>query len=168
MTIHFSDSSSIATGKIVNSAYLVDRKNQNTNGGTATGGGHYQRDLNTIVYDSGMSISISSNSFTIPNAGTYVIEWSAPAHRCDNHTCRLRQSSPTDVSHGEGHNEYTSSSTSVSNRSFGVARVVQTQSHTYKLMHRVATTKSSNGFGVASNNHANHDQYSWVRIYQEA
>ena len=93
MTIHFGDSSSIATGKIVNSAYLVDRKNQSTDGGTATGGGHYQRDLNTIVFDSGMSISISSNSFTIPNAGTYIIEWSAPAYQVNQHTCRLRQTS---------------------------------------------------------------------------
>ena len=168
MTIHFGDSTSIATGKLVNFAYLVDRKSQSTNGGSATGGGHYQRDLNTIVIDTGMSISISSNNFTIPNAGTYIIEWSAPAHRVDAHTCRLRQNSPSSTGLGEGHNEYTSSSTSVSNRSEGSARVVQTGSHEYRLMHRVNTSKSDNGFGVESNGNANHDQYSWVKIYQEA
>ena len=166
MTIHFGDSSSIATGKIVNSAYLVDRKNQSTDGGTATGGGHYQRDLNTIVFDSGMSISISSNSFTIPNAGTYIIEWSAPAYQVNQHTCRLRQTSPSDASLGEGHNEYMNAAGT--NRSEGVARVVQSGSHTYKLMHRVQSSNGSNGFGVQSNGNANHDQYSWVKIYQEA
>ena len=164
MTIHFGDSSSIATGKIVNFAYIVDRKNQSTDGGTATGGGHYQRDLNTIVIDTGMSISLSSNQFTIPNAGTYIIEWSAPAYQVAHHTCRLRDDSGDSL--GEGHNEYMSAAGT--NRSEGVARRVQTGSKTYRLMHRVNTTNSSNGFGVQSNGNANHDQYAWVKIYQEA
>jgi hypothetical protein len=165
MTVHFGDSSSIATGKIVNSAYIVDRKNQSTDGGTATGGGHYQRDLNTIVFDSGMSISVSSNQFTIPNAGTYCIHWSCPAYNVDHHASRLNDvTNSTDK--GEGHNEYMNAYGS--NRSEGAVRVTITGSTTYKLMHRVTSTKSSNGFGVQSNGNANHDQYSWVKIYQEA
>ena len=54
------------------------------------------------------------------------------------------------------------------NRSEGAARVTITGSTTYRLMHRVNTTNSSNGFGVQCNGNANHDQYSWVKIYQEA
>ena len=155
----------IGTKSYVSCAFIADKKAQNTAGGSSTANNHIQRDLNHEFYDPDGIVSISSNAFTIASAGTYIIEWSAPAFASNQHVSRLRNVAGTVQ---EGTCEYSHQDSYSQTRSTGSARVTQTGSETYKIMHRVASSKSTNGFGVACNSHGNYDVYTWVKIYKEA
>jgi hypothetical protein len=153
----------IGTKSYVSCACIADKKSANTAGGSSTADSHVQRDLNHEFYDPDGIVSISSNQFTLV-AGTYIIEWSAPAYNSLQHISRLRE--VTDGTIQEGSAEYSNDYTQ--SRSVGSARVIQTGSKTYRIEHRVNTSKDTNGFGVASNNHSNYDVYTLVKIYKEA
>jgi hypothetical protein len=150
-------------GKFVSCAFIADKKSQNTDGGSSTAGSHVQRDLNHEFYDPDGIVSISSNQFTLA-AGTYIIEWSAPSYHSNQHASRLRE--VTDGTIQEGTAEY--SNDYAQTRSVGSARVTQTGSKTYRIEHKVAEAKDTNGWGVATSNTANYDVYTWVKIYKEA
>tara|TARA_R100001126_G_scaffold88151_1_gene56946 strand:+ start:329 stop:922 length:594 start_codon:yes stop_codon:yes gene_type:complete len=162
-------STKIGANAFINVAYLVDEKGATTNGGSITSGGHIQRDLNTVVFDSGMSISISSNVFTLPNAGTYIINFGCPNYRTDQSVSRLRQVTPTDTSLAEGRAGVANSVDGGDRtESIGWHRITTTGSSSYRLMNRVQTSRSNNGLGNHSNSNSTKSQYSWVVIYQEA
>ena len=156
----------IGTKSYVSCACIADKKSANTAGGSSTADSHVQRDLNHEFYDPDGIVSISSNQFTL-EAGTYIIEWSAPSFSGNQHVSRLRE--VTDGTIQEGTAEYGNSSSGLAQtRSVGSARVIQTGSKTYRIEHRVASSHSTNGFGVATDNHANYDVYTIVKIYKEA
>ena len=155
----------MGTKSYISCAFIADKKSQNTAGGSSTGGGHYQRDLNHEFYDPDGIVSISSNDFVIGSAGTYIIEWSCPAFAGNQHVSRLRNSGGTIQ---EGTCEYDNNTGYVQTRSTGSARVTQSGSETYKIMHRVASSKSTNGFGVPCEANGDYDVYTWVKIYKEA
>lgn len=58
-------------------ACIVDEKEYSANGGASTTTWD-TRDLNTEYYDPDGIVSVASNQFTLA-AGSYIIEWSAPA-----------------------------------------------------------------------------------------
>ena len=151
-------------GKFVSSALIVDQKSANTAGGTFTAGSHVHRDLNTEIFDPDNIVTLSSNDFTLASAGTYIIEWSAPASSVNQHVSRLRET--TDGTIREGTCQYAQAGGS--DRSSGHARVTQTGSKTYRIEHRCANTQSTNGLGVASTSISGYDTYSWVLIWKEA
>jgi len=153
------------TKSYVSCAFIADKKAQNTAGGSSTGGSHIQRDLNHEFYDPDGIVSISSNDFVIGSAGSYIIEWSCPAFASAQHVSRLRNSAGTVQ---EGTCEYDHTTGYAQTHSTGSARVTQTGSETYKIMHRVESTKSTNGFGVPCESNGNYDIYTWVKIYKEA
>ena len=70
-------------------AYIVDQKAAATAGGSFTSGAWRTKDLNTEVFDYGGIVSISSNQFTLANAGTYTIYWRSPALMIEYHISRL-------------------------------------------------------------------------------
>ena len=161
--------SKLGVKAFINVAYLVDEKGPTTNGGSISSGGHYERDLNTVVFDSGMGITISSNVFTLPNAGTYIINWGCPNYRTDQSVSRLRQVTPTTNGLAEGRAGVANSDDGGDRtESIGWHRITTTGSSSYRLMNRVQTSRSNNGLGNSANNNSDKSQYSWVVIYQEA
>lgn len=142
-------------------ALLADEKTSNTEGGTFTSGSWATRTLNTEVSDTDGIVSLSSNVFTL-GAGTYVIEWSAPAYNVNNHQTRLYDNTNTTVIE-YGSTEYASSTHNVTNRSFGSAKITISSSTGYKIEHRCSSTKATYGLGAQAN-FGNVEVYAQVKI----
>ena len=71
--------------------WVVDRKSQNSNGGSASGGNAWRkRDLNQIEFSWGNvgTNTLSSNSVTL-SVGWWLIRWSAPAIRVGRHNSAI-------------------------------------------------------------------------------
>ncbi len=171
MTIHFGDSSSLDSASMVVKSYavLVDEKGQNTDGGTATSGSWQTRDLNTEVYDPDGIVSLSSNQFTL-GAGSYLIEFHAPALRCGGNMARLYNVSDGSVpTYGYGMTTFTDTGgdgdTGISS---GFCRVTISSSKTFRIEHRVNVSESTEGFGRACNFSGSPEKYTYVRIFKEA
>jgi hypothetical protein len=65
--------------------HVRDEKSSGTNGGSGSAGANNTRDLNTVVTNEITGASLGSNQITLA-AGTYYIDASAPAYRCNrNH-----------------------------------------------------------------------------------
>lgn len=148
-----------AGGSGISAAVLHDEKEQNTGGGTFTSGAWRTRDLNTEVSDAGGIVSISSNQFTL-GAGTYLIEWSAPAsiagstftQQETSHQTRLYNHTGASVA-ATGSSERLRSVGSTSAQhsqqsSFGSTIVTPSGSTAYSIEHRTST---SGTFGIAAN-----------------
>ena len=68
-------------------ARIVDKKPATVAGGSSIAGTQ-NRDLNTIQYDDDNIVTLVDNDFTL-QAGTYVINYSAPANRVEAHNVSL-------------------------------------------------------------------------------
>lgn len=132
---------------LTNIFIIEDQKSQNTDGGTFTSGADRIRDLNTEVSDLAGLVSISSNQFTI-GAGTYMIDWSAPANNAGTHQSFLYNATDTtEVKRGSSE----SVAATVTTRSVGSAIVVITSSKAFEIRHRCSSTAATIGFGDACN-----------------
>lgn len=131
---------------------VEDQKSATTAGGTATSGSWQTRTLNTLVRNSGSIASLSSNEVTLP-AGTYYIQWSAPAYYCNANKSRLYNVTDAAVVavgttalcavSGIGGAMVTDSST-------GSVVVTTAGSKAFRIEHQVTTTRATDGYGVAS------------------
>lgn len=128
---------------------IRDEKAANTDGGTFTSGDWRTRDLNTEHSDAGGHASISTNQITLA-AGTYIADITCPAGVVAEHKARLRNitdSSTTLV----GTSEYTGTGNTNYTTSRITGRFTIASSKTFEVQHRCTTTKSTDGFGNASN-----------------
>jgi hypothetical protein len=127
---------------------LEDRKSSGVGGGTPVTGSWQVRVLNTIVYNNGVLISLSNNQFTLP-AGTYCIDWDAPAHRSKRHKTRLYNSTNgTVVAYGTSESSSNNDGYSnTTNRSFGTTVVTVTGNTAFRIEHRFEKSWSGNGLG---------------------
>jgi hypothetical protein len=121
-------------------ALLEDEKSQGTGGGAVTASGDnaentwVERDLNQERFDTGNFVTLWSNKFTLL-AGTYLIKWSAPAHRVDGHKTRLYDVTNSAVSK-TGTSEFTNDGAAyTSNRSFGMHYLTIGSSTQYRIEH---------------------------------
>ena len=130
-------------------ATISDVKAANTAGGTATSGSFETRTLNTLVDNSNFVTSLAANQFTLP-AGEYYFDASAPAYLCGSHVIQLYDTTAAATSL-TGTAEYTITTDSVQTRAHLTGSVVITVSSVFELRHRVTTTRSTNGYGVAAN-----------------
>jgi hypothetical protein len=130
-------------------ALITDTKSQNTAGGTFTSGAWQTRTLNTESSDLNNICSLSSNIFTL-SSGTYLIEWTAPAHDVERNQSRLYDTTNSAVIQ-YGSSNYTSSAADVQNSSVGSANVVISSNTGYRIEHRAQNSKSTQGFGVEAN-----------------
>ena len=136
------------TGNPISIAIIADQKSAGTSGGTFTSGAWRTRDLNTKVSDPDGIVSISSNQFTL-GAGTYIIDWTAPAYGVNKH-----KSSLYDIT-GSSYLTYgqVARSDSAGNggmcMSHGSFIHAPSASNTYEIRHYCQTTLSSSGFGPA-------------------
>jgi hypothetical protein len=129
---------------------IQDQKTQNTSGGTFTSGAWQTRDLNTLVYDRNSVLSVASDQFSISAAGTYEIEWSAPAYSAGVHQSKLYNiTSGTDVAHSMSAACAVSAYT-VTNAS-GIARITIAAPTTFEIRHMCSATSATYGFGYPAN-----------------
>jgi hypothetical protein len=146
-------------------AVFQDQKTVNTDGGTFTSGAWRTRALNATVFNTDTTnITLGTDQFTLL-AGSYSIEWDAPALGVSAHQTRLYDVTGTALVQN-GTSEYTN--LTVTNSSVGSARVTPSGSNVYRIDHWGAATQSGNGFGVASNIGTGPEVYTNVIIYKEA
>ncbi len=128
---------------------IEDQKPSGTHGGNASTGAN-TRNLNTFVRNVGSLASLSSDQFTLP-AGTYLIAWSAPAWRIDQHQSLLRNL--TDGFYpGIGSSEYaTSAADTPVTRSVGSVVLTFASTKVFAIHHMALTARATTGFGVAGN-----------------
>ena len=139
--------------------HIRDEKSNNTHGGTFTSGAWQQRDLNTIKTNEITGASLSSSNITLPS-GTYYIEALAPAIECGAHKAKLYNTTDSsDViigtnKHNRSDNNYAISTSDITGRFTISAEKV------FMIAHRCATTRSNDGFGIASN-------FSVIEVYSD-
>ena len=166
-------SAKLATKTFTSYAIIADIKASNADGGDFDSGAWRTRDLNTEIADPDGIVSLSSNQFTL-GAGSYLIEFSAPACRLASHQTRLYNATTSSevqigTSHfarpATGHGDQTS---------MGAGRVTITGSTVFEIQHRGAYASNVGediyGFGVGTSG-----GHSWgsamfclVKIYKEA
>ena len=129
--------------------HVRDEKSASTDAGTATGGQFTKRTLNTVKTNEITGASLSSDQITLP-AGTYYMFGLAPANRCNGHKTRLRN--VTDSSTAiVGLNTHTSSGQDIDDdKAFCIGRFTISGQKVFEFQHYVTTTRSSDGFGIAS------------------
>ena len=129
--------------------HVRDEKTASTNAGTATGGQFTKRTLNTVKTNEITGASLSSDQITLP-AGTYYMFGLAPANRCNGHKTRLRN--VTDSSTAiVGLNSHTSSGQDIDDdKAFCIGRFTISGQKVFEFQHYVTTTRSTDGFGIAS------------------
>ena len=153
-------------GKFASYAVIADVKSEDTSGGAFTTGAWRPRDLNTEVSDSDGIVSISSNQFTL-QAGTYLIEASAPAMQVDKHKIKLYNvTDSADVVSGTS--SRCGNSISVQTRSEISTRFTITGAKTYEIQHQCSTTNSGVwAMGNESDFTGYTELYTIVEIYKE-
>lgn len=128
--------------------HIQDQRSSGTNGGAATTGSWETRTLNTEVTDD-IGSTLSSNQFTLP-AGKYLIRASAPAFSCSQHQIRLQNiTDATTALLGTVECTNPGAGDGISRSELnGVLTIAATK--TFEIQHRVAATKATNGYGIAS------------------
>jgi hypothetical protein len=128
---------------------IVDKKTQNTAGGTFTSGAWRTRDLNTKVVDSGSNATLSSNQVTLA-AGTYRFEAVAPVNSTDRHQMRLYNVTDSSVIQ-LGMVMDANASTYLYTAGYVAGQFTIGSSKTIRVEHRCELTRSTNGFGLPAN-----------------
>ena len=152
------DISGSSTAGTTKCAILEDQKPSNTNGGTFTSGAWRDRTLNSETDPQSFVTLDGGNVYFSLAAGTYEIDWSAPATMVDKHQTRLMFATNTGFSSGVGYvygsSEYVDQNEDINadcTRSFGTTVKTITETTYFKIQHRCSTTYSSTGFGTPNN-----------------
>lgn len=123
---------------------IQDQKSSGTDGGTATSGSWFTRDLNTTVQNE-INSGLASNVFTL-NPGVYYIEASVPCGLCDS--TQLRLYNVTDAAVAIlGHTERFNG---VYGRVSLSGKVTVNANTEFRLEQRVETTRATDGLGNAA------------------
>lgn len=134
--------------------HIQERLASGTSAGSATSGSWQTRTLNTELVDD-IGSTLSSNTFTLP-AGTYIFMSSAPAQNCGRHQTRLFNVTDavtqpnTAGSDMYGTSESASTSTSTTSRSHITGEFTIAGTKTFRLEHRVVTSRATDGYGEAA------------------
>ena len=148
-------------------AIICDEKDHNVDGGTFTAGAWRTRTLNTKIADPDniVSISASNDQFTL-NAGSYLIEASAPFYQVGRSQLRLYNATDTSVVQ-YGANAYCGNTGGVHGNALLFVRVTITASTVFEIQHRGQVDKATIGFGL-DNNFGETSIYTVVKIFKEA
>jgi hypothetical protein len=121
-----------------------------TDGGTFTSGADANRTLNTLVRNNGTLATLGSNRVTLP-AGTWLIEWRCPCYRVDgNQSWLYNFTDSAIVAVGSSAFSLSSANNAVV-ISQGRTVVTLAGAKEFNVRHRCATTRATDGFGVAAN-----------------
>jgi hypothetical protein len=121
-------------------AIIEDQKSQNTSPQTLASGTDNVRELNTLAFNRNSLVSLSSNRFTLP-AGTWEIDWWAPAHFSNNtgghQTFLYNQTDAAEVARGTPMAYVNADGSDASSQiSGGSAVVTITGSKAFEIRHR--------------------------------
>jgi hypothetical protein len=133
-----------ALGDIGKVAIMSDRKTIGTNGGTFTSGAWRTRTLNTLVGNAGSLVTLASNQFTLL-AGTYYITANTPGNNIRVNACRLQNITDGTTEGFGGSQDANPWSISILEAYISIA-----STKVYELQHMCQSTRSSNGYGVAT------------------
>lgn len=133
-------------------AYVKDIKTTGTAGGVCVAGVQ-TRNLNDLVNNSRLGISLSSNQITFTELGTYRITGSAPAFFCSQNKAYL-----FNVTDGvtpqslTGSSTYSGTGTADTTQSLSLidGEITITKTTVFELRHYTQIARSPNGLGVAS------------------
>jgi hypothetical protein len=160
--IRGSDNFDTAYAKSV--AIIADVKAYNVNGGTFTQDAWRTRDLNTELDDPSNIVTITSNQFTL-QAGTYLVEWSAPAFKVAKHSSRLQNI--TDATTEElGTAQYNLQTMDTVIPTTGACVVTLSSAKAFEIQHYCTLTKNSNGLGAESSISGQNSVYTLVKIHK--
>jgi hypothetical protein len=140
-----------------------EQEAQNTNAGAFTTGSWVTRTLNISVRNVISGASLASNQITLP-AGTYAVEWSAPANDVGNHQTQLYNVTDS-VAITVGTTE-SAVGAGTQTRSIGISVFTLSTSKAITVQHRCRTTRANDGLGTAAN--FTTEIYSWVKIWKTA
>lgn len=144
---------------------IEDQKASGTLAGAFTSGADRTRTLNTLVRNVGTLATLASDQFTLP-AGTYYIEWAAPAFRVDSHQSLLYNATATSTVK-RGSSEYTANAGNYcSNFSHGSAVVTIALPTAFEIRHRCTVTSTNYGFGQPAG--LGTETYTAVKIWRVA
>lgn len=131
-------------------AYLriCEEQAANTNGGEFTAGAWQTRTLNTISSQVDVKASLNVNQILL-EAGVYLCRIVCPAYAVNRHKARLRNMTD-DADLLLGTSEY-SGGTAAQTTSIITGRIDLPSQKVIEVQHRCETTKTVDGFGVASN-----------------
>jgi hypothetical protein len=157
------------TGHILGSACLV--RVHNGSDGTSTTSKSL-RNLDTVLYEIGFGVTISSNEWTFDNAGSYLISASVPDFNGDRHICFLYSGTGSTLE-ATGTSEYTENGKGAQTRSFLNTKLVISDAQktgggsvkTFGMYSLVQVAVSSNGFGVDAD-HSTVEQFTQVQIFK--
>ena len=155
------------TARFSTYAIICELNGDTTDAGTLTANTWMTRDITHEQADPDNIVTLDgSGNFTL-QAGTYFVEWSAPAWRCDRHTTRLYDVN-AGIAKGFGTLEFSNDAGSYTQSSSrGFARFTITSSNTYRLQTKGNITKSNDGLGLDPNN-MGICLYAFAKIYKES
>ena len=155
------------TARFSTYALICELNGDTTDAGTLTANQWITRDITHEQADPDNIVTLDgSGNFTL-QAGTYFVEWSAPAWRCDRHTTRLYDVN-AGIAKGFGTLEFSQDSGSYTQSSSrGFARFTITSSNTYRLETKGQVTKSNDGLGLDPASFAI-CLYAFAKIYKES
>jgi len=139
-------------------AYLQDVKSVGTAGGSSVTATWSTRTLNTLVDDTGIITSLTSNQFILP-AGTYDFLASAPCFNSNAHKLRIRNITDS-TTLLVGSKAYMGSGQT---DSILEGRITLTSAKTLELQHYVSSGFATQGFGVSDSTSEN-DIFAQVKI----
>lgn len=142
-------------------AFIYDKKNNGTNGGTFTKDVWNVRELNTIntCNDTNSNITLSSNRIKLKQ-GKYHVSISCPAHKVEGHQAQLYDYTNSIVVE-YGTTEYTR--TCNISKSFVVTYLNVLTDTEYEIRHRCEKTNNNDGYGRA-NGFGNDEIYTYANI----
>ena len=145
-------------------AVIADVKAYNERGGTFTQDAWQTRDLNTELDDPESIVTIASNQFTL-QAGTYLVEWAAPAYDVSRHFSRLQNitDSTTDA---EGTSGYTENTDNTQTVSLGSGIITIASSKSFEIQHRCQDTSTNYGLGIETSVSGQNSVYTLVKIHK--
>jgi hypothetical protein len=129
-----------------------------------TAAGWRDRVINTQILDTFHFVTFASNIFTL-DIGTWVVEWSVPASRCEFHQTRLYNNTATAHPFYMGTSEFAPNTSNGQSRSTGVAQVAHTVATGYKIQHYCDVTGT---FGKSTGATGGTEVYTVVKIWRVA
>ena len=151
-----------------NFAYIEDRKDAGTNGGTASSGAWRTRDLNSLIINNIDGLTLENNQVTFP-AGKFWIEAIAPFYRVDRSCIRLYDIIDAEVLI-QGRTDYGSNNSSYSGQYSRLKGIIENDSEfTTQIQYRCDDNNSNNGLGVNSGNissYVEHEVFTMMQIWK--
>lgn len=145
--------------------YLYDLKASGVQGGTATAGSWFTRDITTEVEDTANICTLAANQFTL-DAGTYKALISVPAHKTNDMQARLYNITDAAMELLGTSEWIVNTGIGGTGRSIISGRFTIAAQKTFEVQQRVETTAATDGRGTG--NAWGNNIYTMIELWREA